>query len=163
MRRSLVVVAAVVAAMALVWVWRVWWVSDAQQITRRLQSFASAFNESTADGLGGVARAAKIGSYFTDDIVIDLGRGTPPIHGRDTLMGMAARLQPRTAAFTLQLLDINVEMGPDSTAEVNLTATFRRSTAAGEESMDARELLLTMTKVDGEWRTRHVKAIEPFR
>ena len=163
MRRSAVVVAVILAAAALAWVWRVWWVSDAQQIARRLQSFASDFNESTTDGLGGVARAARIGTYFTDDIVVDLGKGTPPIQGRDTLMGMAARLQPRTAAFTLELLDINVEMGPQSTAEVNLTAAFRRRTAAGEESIDARELLVTMTKADGSWRVNHVKAIEPFR
>ena len=87
----------------------------------------------------------------------------PPLQGRETLMGMSARPQPRTAAFTLQLLDINVEMGQQSTAEVNLTATFRRRTAAGEESIDARELLITMARIDGEWRASHVKAIEPFR
>ena len=29
----------------------------------------------------------------------ELGQGSPPIQGRETLMGMATRLQPRTAAF----------------------------------------------------------------
>jgi hypothetical protein len=163
MRRIGVIVAAVVAVAAVVWVWRVWWVSDAQQITRRLEAFESDFNESATEGLSAVARAAKLGSYFADGIVVDLGRGTPPIQGRETLIGMAARLQPRTAAFTLDLLDINVEMGPQSTAEVNLTAAFRRRSTSGEDSIDARELLLTMTKIDGEWRANHVKAIEPFR
>ena len=73
-----------------------------------------------------IAHAARIGTYFTEDIVVDLGKGTPPIQGRETLIGMAARLQPRTAAFTLELLDITVEMRSPSTAEVSLTAAFRR-------------------------------------
>lgn len=159
--RAVLLVAAAIVAF---WAWRAWWPTDAQQIMRRLQAFASDFNDSTTDGLGTVARAAKIGTYFTDDIIVDLGKGTPPIQGRETLMGMTARLQPRTAAFTLELLDINVDMRSESTAEVNLTAAFRRrSLATGEESIDARELLLTMVKVNGEWRASLVKTVEAFR
>lgn len=159
--RAVLLVAAAIVAF---WAWRAWWPTDAQQIMRRLQTFASDFNDSTTDGLGTVARAAKIGTYFTDDIIVDLGKGTPPIQGRETLMGMTARLQPRTAAFTLELLDINVDMRSESTAEVNLTAAFRRrSLATGEESIDARELLLAMVKVNGEWRASLVKTVEAFR
>ena len=59
-------------------------------------------NASTKDGLGTAARAAQIGSYFTEDAVVDFGGGSRPIQGRETLMGMAARLQPRTAAFRMR-------------------------------------------------------------
>ena len=52
-------------------------------------------NASTKDGLGTALRAAQIGSYFTEDAVVELGEGAAPIKGRDTLMGMVARLQPR--------------------------------------------------------------------
>ena len=159
-------VAAVVVAAALigVWFWQPWLGSDERQIRRRLDALANDFNESTTDGLGAVARAAKFGSYFAGDVVIEFGHGTPPVRGRETVIGMAARLQPRTAAFTLQLLDVNVTASPPAAAEVNLTAAFRRrSLDTGEESVDAQELLLGMVKVDGEWRIQHVTAVESFK
>ena len=61
-------------------------------IRRRLDAFCAEANTSTSDGLGTVARAASLGSYFTDDIVVDLGKGSAPISGRETIIGMAARL-----------------------------------------------------------------------
>jgi hypothetical protein len=87
-----------------------------------------------------------------------------PIQGRDTLAGMAARLQPRTAAFTVELVDINPVVHGDGTADVSLTTAFRRrSLATGEESIDARELALKMTKASGQWRVSRVAAVSAFR
>jgi len=164
MRRPTLVLAAI-AVVILAWLsWRMLWPSDEQRIHRRLQAFAADFNAGTTEGLGTVTRAAKIGSYFTDDIVVDLGPGTPPIHGRDTLAGMAARLQPRTAAFTVELVDITPVVHDDGTADVSLTTAFKRqSLATGEESIDARELALKMKKVGGEWRVMRVTAVSAFR
>ena len=45
------------------------------------------------------ARSAQLGTFFTEDVDVELGSGAAPIHGRATIIGMAARLQPRTAAF----------------------------------------------------------------
>ena len=161
MRRA--VALALLAVVAGVWIWRTWWPSAEQQVRRRLDAFAEEFNESTTDGLGTLARAARMSTYFTEDVVVDLGKGTPPIVGRDTLVGMAARLQPRTAAFTLEFVDVSVNVSRETAADVSLTATFRRRSSAGEESIDARELALTMTKPDGEWRVSRVRIVEAFR
>ena len=165
MRRRLLLLAALAGAVLLgVWAWRAWWPTDEQQIRRRLHALAADFNESTTDGLGTVARAAKIGSYFTSDIVVDLGEGTPSIQGRETIIGMVGRLQPRTSAFTLELLDLNVEVRTPTTAGVNLTAAFRqRSLTTGEDSLEARELSLDMVKADTEWRVSRIRTVEPFR
>jgi hypothetical protein len=161
-RRAVAVGAAAVVLIGL-WAWRTWWPSEPQQIRRQLLSFASDFNETTTAGLGTVAHAAKLSSYFTDDIIVDLGKGTPPIQGRETLIGMAMRLQPRTAAFRLELLDITVAMKSADSADVSLTAAFRRrSLGTGEESIDARELQVAMVKVNGEWRVSRVKTVDPF-
>lgn len=147
-----------------IWGWRTWRPSDEQQIRRRLQALAADFNESTTDGLGTVARAAKIGAYFTNDIVVDLGEGSPPIQGRETIIGMVGRLQPRTSEFKLELLDLNVHVSTPTSAEVNLTAAFRqRSLTTREESLEARELEIAMVKVDNEWRVSRIKTVEPFR
>ena len=160
-RRTLTLGAGAICALG-AWGWFAWPPSTEARIERRLRQFASEFNESTADGLGTVARAARIGSYFTEDVVVDVGRGTPPIQGRETLIGMAARLQPRTAAFRLELLDITVTPRNDSLAEVSLTAAFGRS-APGTDETDARELAITMVEPGGEWRMSHVRLVEAFR
>ncbi len=77
-------------------------------------------------------------------------------------MGMAARLQPRTAAFTVGIDDVTVNVGDAGTADVDLTATFTRQEGAGETSIDARELNLGMRKIDGEWLIARLTAVEPL-
>ncbi len=160
MRRVLALVA--LALVLGIWAWRTWWPSDEQQIRRRLHAFAAEFNEGTTDGLGTVARAARMSTYFTEDVVVDFGKGTSPIVGREMLLGMASRIQPRTAAFTVELLDISVNVSAGTAAEVSLTAAFRRGPSVGE-SIDARELAVSMTKIDGEWRVSRIKTVDPFR
>ena len=161
-RRTIIAVAAVAIVLA-IWGWRSWRPDEKRDIRRRLAAFQAEFNDSTTDGLGTVARAARLASYFTDDVVVELGQGSPPIRGRDTLIGIASRLQMRTAAFTLQLLDETVELVPPDAADVTLTASFRRrSISSGEESIDAQEFAVHMIKA-GEWRVSSVKAVEPFR
>ena len=141
--------------------WRSRTTSDERAIDARLEALRSEVNASTKDGLGTAARAAEIGSYFTDDAVVDLGGGAPPINGRETVMGMVARLQPRTAAFRMDLDDVSVEMVPGrDAADVLLTASFvRRSISTGEESLDAREYALVMAKSGGTWRIARMTAI----
>jgi hypothetical protein len=162
----LVIGAAIVIAVVAVsfLTWRTWFPGDAALIGSRLDSFCDEVNAGAVEGLGTVARAASIGSYFSDDAVVDLGQGTAPIAGRDTLIGMAARLQPRTAAFVLKLDDVGVTLGPDNrAADVTLTASFiRRSVTTGEESMDAREFALAMVK-DGVWRIKRVTAVDTLK
>ena len=100
------------------------------------------------DGLGTVARAADIGSYFTDNVVVDFGEGAAPIVGRTTLVGMASRLERRTAAFRLRFDDVGVRVGPNgTTAAVTLTASFVQRAGDAGESMDAREFQIGMEKV----------------
>jgi hypothetical protein len=138
---------------------------DERAIRQRIEALRKEVNSSTTDGLGTAARAVQIGSYFTDDAVVDLGGGSVPIRGRETLMGIVARLQPRTAAFRLELDDVGVEMVPGGTAaDVLLTASFvRRIISTGEESRDAREFALAMVKTDATWRISRITAIDTFR
>jgi SnoaL-like domain len=143
-------------------VWRSRETADERAIASRLETLRTEVNASTKDGLGTAARAAQIGSYFTDDAVVELGRGSPPITGRDTLMGMVARLQPRTAAFRMDLDDVSVDVVPGGdAADVLLTASFvRRSISTGEESLDAHEYALVMKKAGGLWRIARITAID---
>lgn len=140
--------------------------SDEERAIRaRLEALRKEINTSTIDGLGTAAHAAQLGSYFTDDVTIELGEGASAIHGRDTLTGIAARLQPRTAAFRLDLDDVSVDMVPGAAAaDVLLTASFvRRSLSTGEQSLDAREFSLVCRKDGGTWRIARVTAIDTLR
>ena len=148
-----------------IFAWRSRATPDEREIQARLDALRNEVNASTKDGLGTALRAAQIGSYFTDDAVVELGEGAAPIKGRDTVMGMVARLQPRTAAFRMDLDDITIDMAPGSTAaDVLLTASFvRRNISTGEESLDAREYALVMTKADGTWRISRITGIDTLR
>jgi hypothetical protein len=148
-----------------IWLWQAWWPGDERAIRRRLDSLAAAVNERAAEGLGTVARAAHVGSYFTEDVTVDLGQSSAPIQGRDTLMALTARLQPGTAAYTLEFDDVSVDVTPEgSAADVRCAATLtRRNESTGERSIDARELRLTLTKTEGVWRIARATALDTLR
>jgi hypothetical protein len=146
-------------------VWRGREGDDERAIGARIEALRNEINTSTTDALGAMAHAAQIGSYFTENMIIELGEGTPPIHGRDTLIGIAARLQVRAAAFRLELDDVSVEMVPGArAADVLLTASFvRRNPSTGDESRDAREFSLVCENDAGTWRIARVTAIDTLR
>ena len=131
-------------------------------VRARLQALAEMVNKSTVDGLGPEARSAQLGAFFAEDVDIDLGRGAAPIHGRDTVIDMAERLQPRTAAFRVKFEDVGVAMAPGGgTADVHLTAEFiRRNLTTGEETLDAREFTIGMRRVGSEWQIARVTAVD---
>jgi SnoaL-like protein len=147
-----------------------WWKggSSAEREVRALfDGFAREFNSGTSDGIGLLARAAQIGEYFTPDVVIELGQGSPPIRGRETVMGMASRLQPRTSAFVLEFDDVNVEFTDPEHGEVTFTVVIRRrSQGSGDESLeslDAREFSGDIVRTGGRWRASRVVAVDTLR
>jgi hypothetical protein len=155
--------AAVALAAVAYFAWSRWGSDDERAIRERIEALRSEVNRS-ANGLAAISRATNIGSYFTEDVVVDLGQGAAPIRGRMTIMGMAERLQPRTAAFRLEFDDVSVEMTRGGTnADVTLTASFIRGSQTGEESRDAREFALGLTKAGGTWRIANVTAIDVLR
>jgi hypothetical protein len=164
MQRIAVIVVAVVAVVAGVWFF--YSPPDSESTVKaRLQSLSDVVNRSTVDGLGPGARAAQLGAFFTADVDVELGQGAAPIRGRTTIIGMAERLQPRTAAFQLRFEDVSVVLAPDgNTADVHLTAEFiRRSITDGEESLDAREFMLGMRRVAADWQIAKVTAVETLK
>jgi hypothetical protein len=164
MRRIALSVVAVVTMAA--GVWFIYASSDAGRGVRaRLESLSDMVNRTTVDGLGPEARAVQLGAFFTEDVDVELGQGAAAIRGRDTIIGMAERLQPRTAAFRLKFEDVSVVLAPDgNTADVHLTAEFiRRTITTGEESLDAREFMLGMRRVAADWQIAKVTAVETLK
>lgn len=149
---------AVVAAVVLVVGWQRWATSDERAVRSRLLALAADLNGSD-DGPASLLWAARFGDYFTDDVVLEFGEGSPPIVGRATLVGMAARLKRRTTAARLAFDDIDVRLRDDHTAaDVGLTASFMREDDTGAD-LDAREFALQLVKRDGQWRVARAAAV----
>lgn len=134
---------------------------------QRLQEFVQVVNASPgqANGVTAAAHAAHVAGFFTDDVQIALGDGATPIHGREMLMHMILRLQPRTAEYQVALADVKAKIvAPGEAVEAELTAEFiRRTPGVSRTSMDAREFLVTMRFEDGEWRIARVTAVATLR
>jgi uncharacterized protein (TIGR02246 family) len=145
-------IAAVVVA-AVAFAWRAVFPSDERQIRRQLTRVAEQVNEQR-QGLSAVAQAADVASAFADDVVIDLGQGTP-IRGRQTVLGIVARLQPRTSRYEVRIRDMDVRVADPASAAVDLSAT-----TSGENGMDAREFQLQMVKRDGKWLIARVTPVQ---
>jgi hypothetical protein len=144
-----------------------WWnrgSGDERAIRAQLQALCDEVNASTASGLENAARAQQIGSFFTEDAVLELGKGAAPIVGRSTLVGMAARLHSRTSAFRLQLDDVGVEVKPGAaSAEATLTASFIQRAGGDDESRDVSEFALTLTRAGNRWRIARLTAVDTLR
>ena len=164
MRRIAAIVITVVALAA--GAWFLFAPADSGAAVRaRLLALSEMVNRSTVDGLGPEARAAQLGAFFTEDVDVELGQGAAPIRGRETIIGMAECLQPRTAAFRLQFEDVSVAMGSDGqSADVHLTAEFiRKSITTGEQSLDAREFMIGMRRMGTDWQIAKVTAVETLK
>ena len=145
----------------------VWWnrePADEQAIRTRLEALGAEINGTATPGLESAARAQHIGSFFTEDAVLDLGKRAAPVVGRSTIAGMAFRLESRTAAFRLQVDDMRVDVEPGAaSAEATLTASFILRTPEGEESRDAREFTVALRRAADQWLIARITAVETLR
>lgn len=156
--RAAVVAAAAVAAAFLTWFL---WPGETAAIDERLAALASDINRA---GLDAASHAERIGAHFTYDAQIDLGQGTAPIDGRETIVGMLTRLERRTAQFTVAFADVNVSAIGGATAEAGLTAEISsRGNGPRDTWMDAREFAVSFRKVGDEWLISRVRAVETIR
>jgi hypothetical protein len=163
--RRVAAIVLTVAALALAAGYLLWPADASADVRARLEAFADVVNTSTIDGLGPEAHASQFGPFFAENVEVDFGQGSAAIRGRDTVLGMAERLQPRTAAFRLVFEDVSVAMAPTGeTADVRLTAQFiRRSISTGEQTLDAREFSIAMRRVGAEWQIARILAVDTLK
>ena len=154
--------AAVLVAAAAFW----WWTSgssDERKVRSLFYDFVEELNEGATGGFGTIAHIARLAEFFAPDVVVELGQGSPPIQGRETLLGMVSRLQPRTSAFIFEMDDVNVEFTSPDHGEVTFTAVIRRRSESGAESIDAREFADEVIRDGSRWRVIRVVAIDTLR
>ena len=162
--RHLAAVVVVILVAFLAWRWLL--PSEEDRVRRRLEALAADMNDvnDVRSNVSGLAAMAKVGSYFTADVVIDPGQGAQPLHGREVILSAAASLRPSAGVARLSLTDIDVTLGPDQrSAAVTLTALLTRNREGASQTRDAHEFALTMTKRESEWLISHVTSVDTLR
>jgi hypothetical protein len=156
-RAGLLVVVAAAAVAAYLW-----WYSAERQIRRVLVSVEEGFTHTgPSGGLGAVSAAAALHPYFSEHVVIDAGRPLAAVQGRDAVLAAAARLRSTTPAFRVEFVDVQIDLAEDAlSASIDCTAMATLQDRAGQESVDAREVIITMHVQDGRWVITHARTVE---
>lgn len=136
--------------------------SDESRITHRLEQLADDVTRSSADAPGGLARTARMATYFTEDVVVEPGEGVEPIRGRDALMALSTSLRGSGGTLRAAVTDVHVKLLSETAADVTLTATVEKSAGGAQPSLDAREFALQMVR-QGTWRIARVTAVDTLR
>ena len=147
----------VVAALVL----RAWLPSEEARIRRQFEQLAeTASVEAGETALIRAARAARLGTYFTERARVALGGSYAEIEGRDAVTGLAAGLRLPQTGVVVEVLDTEVTVEADSSrAAASMTAQATTISSAGEEQFEAREFAVRLLKVDGEWLIDEMRAV----
>ena len=150
---SRLLIGACLVALA-VFAWRALFPTEEARIRRQLDALVDDVND-LSGGVSGLAAAAKLATFFTEDVVVDPGRGATPLRGREVILAAAGHWRPVDDGAEISLADVDVTVAPDEgSAAVTLTAL---------RGSDAHEFALTMVKRESAWLISHVTAISPLR
>ena len=164
MSRSLLtrVAVAVCAGAVAVYAWQQLFPSEERRIRRQLDRIEEDANDLSPD-LSGAAVAARLSTYFTEDVTIDPGGGVAPLRGRETILALARTAGVR-GQTRVEIKDADVRVAPEETsAAVTMTVMITTDAGTGKEALDARELALTMVKRESSWLISHVTAVDTLR
>lgn len=138
---------------------------DERAIKNQMSAIAQALTVPASEGeLGRITRIASLRAALAENIQLSTGASVrpgaqipPELVGRDAVLGLAARWSPPAAGVNVEFVDVQVTLDDGgSTAQVYCTA---QATSGPPEQpiVDARELTVGFTKVDGEWLVSSVR------
>jgi hypothetical protein len=139
-----------------------WWSSPERQIRRVLGGVAELLShDAPATPLDAISTVSALQPYFAPAVTIEPGEPFEPVNGRDAVMAAVAQLRSRTAASRIEFLDLQIRVAGDNrSASVDCTAMATLQDRAGQESIDAREVMVTMNVVNGRWVITWVRAVD---
>jgi hypothetical protein len=139
-----------------------WWSSPERQIRRVLDAVSEGLShDGPATGLSAISTASALQSYFTPDVTVVPGTPFEPVKGRDSVIAAAARLLSATAGFRVEFVDVQINLASDSrSAGVDCTAVATLRDRAGQETVDAREIVIDMNVVEGRWVIADARAVD---
>lgn len=156
--RGLVVGAVLIAAAAGGWIW---WNSPERQVRRMLAEVAESLSyETPQTPLAAAAGAARLQPLLAEEVVVDAGRPFAPLNGRESVLGAAVRVRAAVSAMRVEFVDVEITLADGgAAATVNSTVTATLTDPAGQQTTDAREVIMDLAAVDGRWTIRRIQAV----
>jgi uncharacterized protein DUF4440 len=144
-----------------VWAYR-WWTGEEHIIKERLKSLAAVLSPSGDSEFSTISRIGQLRGYFAPDVRVHFGGDD--IISRDALLALLARWQPPSKSLKVEFVDVSVTVEED-TALASLTAKLSNTDAsAAEDSIaDAREGVVTLRKLNGEWVIASVESTDTLQ
>ena len=139
--------------------------SDERAIARQMSAIAQALTVPSNDGeLGRIGRIASLRRALAPEIQLSTGASPRPgvqvpseINGRDAVLALAGRWTPPPGGVTVEFVDVQVTLDQSRTnAQVYCTAKVT-SGSPEKPLVDARELTVALTRLDGEWLVTSVR------
>ncbi len=159
-------VGAVLVVGAAVWGYGLLFPSPEDEIRRQLDALAEAASVAPgATNLERMARAARLGRFVTEDVVIDLGGRLSAARGRQAVIGVAARTPVSADGVAFEFLDERIVLAGDAVS-ATVTVTVRGtgvSLATGDEWADTIELDMRWQEVADQWLVASVTAVEAIQ
>ena len=139
--------------------------SDERAIRSQMSAIAESLSVPENDGeLGRIARIAALRNVLAPDIEVSTGASSrpgaevpPEIVGRDAVLALAGRWVPPAGGVTIEFVDVQVTLDASrATAQVYCTARIS-SGPAERPVVDARELTVGLSRIDGSWLIASVR------
>lgn len=129
-----------------------YYLGDKRQIRHQLDALATAATvNGTESDVERLARAARIGSFFTEDVVIRRTEDNSAfVGGRRGVaeMATAAAAAHRTMKVSISNVDIAIADGSTATAHLTVVVSMDNPEA---ESVNVRQVTATLRRVNGAW------------
>ena len=142
--------------------------SEERAIRSQLSGMAETLSVPANDGdLGRLARVASLRNVLAPDVQVLTGvtprpgaQIPPEISGRDGVLALVGRWSPPPGGVTVEFVDMQVTLDDSRTsAQVYCTVQLTSGTA-DKPVVDARELTLGFSRIDGEWLITSIRPEE---
>lgn len=164
MTHRLLTVVVLIPALYFGWLWL--FPSDEAQITAVLEDIADgiARNDAGEGGgtLGAVARAAALQEHFALDAVVEAGAPFQRLSGRQAIVAAAARVSVAVPNLEVSFPDVAIAVADDRQTATAVVTAEARFNDAGRRVMDARELEMAFSRLEGRWVISMVTLIQPL-
>ena len=141
---------------------------DERAIRNQMSAVAEALTVPANDGeLGRVTRIAVVRNVLAPDIRVSTtatarpdARVPPELIGRDAVLALAGRWVPPPGGVTVEFVDVQVTL---DNSRVNAQVYCTARVSSGPEArpiVDARELTVGFSKIDGTWLITSVRPEE---
>ena len=129
-----------------------YYLGDRRQIRHQLDALAATATVNGAESdVDRLARAVRIGVFFTEDVVIRRSEDNSAfVGGRRGVaeMATAAAAEHRTMKVSINNVDIAIADGSNATAKMTVVVATNNPEA---ESVNVRQVTATLRKVNGTW------------